>query len=252
MPFVHRLRERVGNPGTYADQRRLLDTELGCDLISRAEANAADVASQSIRVFRDEPNGISAISFVNPRRARRADAVAVQEQHDLSNHPLLCPARDDTVRALGADSGYLAQAARLLLDDVEHGIAKGPHELLRIDRPDTADHAGAEIFLDPLNRRWRRSLEERGFELDTVGAVVDPACMADEGDEIALAAGFDTQNAEPVLGVVECDPVDQPSQDLGRGARPRRLRHPGMMEIKILGRYRDRAGTVSGGARDRG
>jgi hypothetical protein len=55
--------------------------------------------------------------------------------------------------------------------------------------------------------------------------------MADEGDEIALAAGFDTQNAEPVLGVVECDPVDPPSQDLGRGARPRRLRHPGMMEI---------------------
>ena len=31
-----------------------------------------------------------------------------------------------------------------------------------------ADHAGAEIFLDPLNRRWRRSLEERGSELDVV------------------------------------------------------------------------------------
>ena len=64
-------------------------------------------------------------------------------------------------------------------------------------------------------------------------------------DGWVLAAGFDTQNAEPVLGVVECDPVDQPSQDLGRGARPRRLRHPGMMEIKILGRYRDQTGTAS-------
>src|SRR5260370_22868464 len=175
-----------------------------------------------MRGFRDEPNGISAISFVNPRRARRADAVAVQEQHDLSNHPLLCPARDDTVRALGADSGSLAQAARLLLDDVEHGIAKGPHELLRIDRPDTADHAGAEIFLDPLNRRWRRSLEERGFELDTVGAVVDPASarldelagrdhcgVAEDRDQVALPAGFDAEHAEPVLFVVERDALDE-------------------------------------------
>jgi hypothetical protein len=64
-----------------------------------------------------------------------------------------------------------------------------------------------------------------------VGAVVDPGStcldelasrdhrgMTDEGDEIALASSFDTQNAEAVLGVVERDPIDQPSQDLGRGA----------------------------------
>jgi hypothetical protein len=67
--------------------------------------------------------------------------------------------------------------------------------------------------------------------LDAVGTVVDPGptClnelagrdhrgMANESNEIALAAGFDTQNAEAVLGVVERDPVDQPGQDLGRGA----------------------------------
>ena len=28
MPFIHRLRERVGDPGTYADQRCLRDAEL--------------------------------------------------------------------------------------------------------------------------------------------------------------------------------------------------------------------------------
>jgi len=54
---------------------------------------------------------------------------------------------------------------------------------LRVDRPDAADHPGAEIFLDALNRRWRGSLEERSLELDTMGAVVDPgsACL----DELA-------------------------------------------------------------------
>ena len=36
MLFVRRLRERVGDPSTHADQRRLLDAEFGCDLISRA------------------------------------------------------------------------------------------------------------------------------------------------------------------------------------------------------------------------
>ena len=174
MPFVHRLGERVGDPGTYADQRCLLDAELGRDLVSRAEADAANVASQPIGVLRDQPNGISAISLVDAHRARCADTVAVQEQHDLANHLLLRPAGDDPLRALRADAGHLAQAIGLLLDDVEHGFAEGAHELLRIDRPDAADHAGAEIFLDPLDRRWRRSLEERGFELDAVRAVVDP------------------------------------------------------------------------------
>jgi hypothetical protein len=43
-----------------------------------------------------------------------------------------------------------------LLDDVEHGIAKGAHQLLGVDRPDATDHPRAEILLDPFDRRRRR------------------------------------------------------------------------------------------------
>jgi hypothetical protein len=86
---------------------------------------------------------------------------------------LLCPARDDAFCALRTNPCHFAQAIGLKLDDVEYGFAKGPHQLLRVDRPDAADHPGTEIFLDPLNRRRRRSLEERGSELDAVVAVVD-------------------------------------------------------------------------------
>src|SRR6266853_3562865 len=39
MPFVHRLRERIGDPGADADQCCLLDAEFARDLISRAEAD---------------------------------------------------------------------------------------------------------------------------------------------------------------------------------------------------------------------
>src|SRR5271166_2686842 len=110
---------------------------------------------------------------------------------------------------------------RLLVDDLEHGFAEGADELLRINRPDAADHARAEIFLDPLDRRWRRSLQERGFEMDAMRPIVNPRPArldelagrdhrgrANDGDEIALPAGFDTQNAEAVLGVMERDAVD--------------------------------------------
>src|SRR6266446_6727777 len=61
-----------------------------------------------------------------------------------------------------------------LLDaNIEDGLIEGILDL-RTDRPHAADHPGAEIFLDTLDRRWLRSLEERGSELDAVCAVVDP------------------------------------------------------------------------------
>ena len=75
------------------------------------------------------------------------------------------------------------------------------------------------------------SLEERGLELDTMGTVVDPASarldelagrdhrsVAENRDQVALPAGFDAQDAEAVLRVVEGDALDEAGQDLGRDA----------------------------------
>jgi hypothetical protein len=147
----------------------------------------------------------------------------VQEQHDLSDHLLLGPAGGDALRPLPADPGHLPQAAGLLFDDIENGIAEGTYQLPGVDRPDTADHPGTEIFLDALGRRRWCRLEERSSELDAVGAVVDPdsarldeltgrdhRSMTENGDQVALAAGFDAQDAEPVLFVVEGDALDEP------------------------------------------
>ena len=100
--------------------------------------------------------------------------MAVQEQHDLADHLLLGPAVRDPRGALGPDAGDLAQALGRLLDDVEHGLAEGLHQLAGVDRADALDHAGAEIALDALQRGRRGGLEEGGLELQAVGAVVDP------------------------------------------------------------------------------
>src|SRR6516165_10444769 len=69
----------------------------------------------------------------------------------------------------------MPRMSRARLDDIEHGITEGPHQLSGVDRPDPADHPGAEIFLDPLGRRRRGRLKERSSELDAMGSVVDPA-----------------------------------------------------------------------------
>src|SRR5262249_47183419 len=87
---------------------------------------------------------------------------------------LIGPAGDDPLRTLGADAAHFTEAIRLLLDDVEYELPKGANQLLLIDRPDTAYHPGAEIFLNALHRGRRRRLDERGFELEAMGSVVDP------------------------------------------------------------------------------
>ena len=135
-----------------------------------------------------------------------------------------CSAQPATMRCgpLRADPGHLAQPLRRLLDEVEHRLAERAHQLLGVDRADAADHAGAEVLLDALQRRRRGRLQERRLELQAVGAVVDPGAahlhplaggdaggMADDGDQVPLAARLDPQHAEPALGVVEGHALDQ-------------------------------------------
>ena len=93
-------------------------------------------------------------------------------------------------------------------------LAEGPDQLLGVDRADAADHAGAEILLDALDRGRRRGPQEARPELLAVGAVVDPFArrgdplaggdrrgMADDGDQVAVAARLDPEHAEAVLGL---------------------------------------------------
>ena len=56
--LVHRLRERVGDPGPHPDRRGLLDPELGGHDVGGPEADAADVAREPVRVLRDQLDGV--------------------------------------------------------------------------------------------------------------------------------------------------------------------------------------------------
>jgi len=105
-----------------------------------------------------------------------------------------------------------------LLDaNIEDSLIEGTLDV-RIDWPDAADHAEVEIVLYALDRCRRCSLEERGSEPEAMCAVVDPASarldelacrnhrgVAENRDQVALPTGFDTQDAEAFLRVVEGD-----------------------------------------------
>ena len=125
------------------------------------------------------------------------------------------------------DARDLPQPRGLGLDGVEHLVAERRDELLRVDRTDAPDHAGAEVFLDPLDGRRRRRLQEMRLELQAVGAVVDPfparrdplaggdrRGLTDHRHQVALPARLRAEDAEAVLLVVEGHPLDEAGEHL--------------------------------------
>lgn len=64
--------------------------------------------------------------------------MSMEEQHNLADHLLLCPAGDDALRALRPNPRHLMETLRRLLDKIEHRLAERAHQLLGIDRPDAA------------------------------------------------------------------------------------------------------------------
>ena len=89
--------------GTHPDHRVLGDPQLGRDLVGGAETDAADIARQAIGVLGDEGDRLLAVGLEDPHGARRANAVCVQEQHDLADRLLFGPARHDPVSSLSTD-----------------------------------------------------------------------------------------------------------------------------------------------------
>ena len=229
MPLIHRLGQRVAEAGTNPHQRGLLDPDLGRDLIRGPEPDAADVPGQTVGVLGDHPHGVVAVGLVDPHRPRRADAIGVQEQHDLPDDLLLGPAGDDPCRSLGADPGHLPQALRLLLDEIEDGFPEAPDQPLGVDRADAADHARGQVALDTLQRCRRAGLEEGRPELLAVRAVVHPRAahldeltradhrrLADHGRQLTLAPHLDPEHAEARVRVVEGHPLHKSRQGLRR------------------------------------
>ena len=224
--LVHGLGQRIGNAGANPDRRGLLDAKLHRNGVGGLEPDAADIASQPIRVLGHDLDGVGTVGLEDPHRPRRADPVAVQEHHDFPHGLLLGPCGKNAGSANRSNAVDLAQPVRCCLDDVEDLLAEGAHQLLGVNRADAPDHAGREVLFDTVGRIWEGGAQEPRFELLAMGAVVDPftrggdplagrnGCgMADYGHDVTMPAGLGTQNAEAILGVVVGNTLDQAGQN---------------------------------------
>ena len=152
MALVHGFGQGKGDAGAHPDHGGLLDAELHGNGVGGLEADAADVARQPVWVLRHHLHCVGTIGLVNSHRPRCADAMLMQEHHDLAHDLLLGPGVRDAPGPHWTNARHLTQALGLRFDRLEHFLPENPNQLLGVDRADAADHAGAEIFLDAVDR----------------------------------------------------------------------------------------------------
>ena len=178
--------------------------------------------ASAVGILGHDLHGVGVVGLEDANRPRGSDPVAMKEDHDLPDDLLLGPGVGDALGPNRANARHLAKPIGFGLDDIEDFLSEGLDHLPGVDRPDAPDHAGAQVFFDPVDRTRRRGLEKAGPELLTVGAIVDPFAgrgdplaggndggMADEGHQIAVSARLRPEHAEAVLGVVEGDPLSE-------------------------------------------
>ena len=151
MPLVHRLGQRVRYPGTQSNHGGFCDAKPHRDRVGAFETDASDVPGKPIGVLGHDLHGVRAVGLEDANRPRSSYPVAVKEDHDLPDDLLFGPGVCDPLGSNHTDARHLAKPIGLGLDDVEDLLTEGPDDLLGVDRPDAADHPGAEIFLDPVD-----------------------------------------------------------------------------------------------------
>src|SRR6185503_16065544 len=123
----------------------------------------------------------------------------------------------DRIGGLEADAADITRQPirvfrHLCLDRIKYPLAESPHKLFGVDGADASDHAGAQVFLDPVDRRWRGGAHEARLELLAMGMVVDPfaGCsdpltsrngrgMPNDRYQFAVPSCLDPENAEAVV-----------------------------------------------------
>ncbi len=227
-----RLLEQEAHAGAQAERRIAGDPEALGELVGRGEADAADLLRETIGVGPDQLDRARAIGLEDARGAQGAEAVRVQEQHDVAHRALLAPGGGDPLGKAAADALHLAQPVRAALDDLEHLVAEGLDQLAGQRPADALDHARAEVGLDAFERARRHDAQGLRAELEAEARIGLPAAVgadhlagrhrracADHGRRLALVRELDPEHAEAAVGIVEHHPLDEAGEGLRRRLR---------------------------------
>ena len=93
---------------------------------------------------------------------------ALQEQHDALDFLLFCPSAFYSVNSLLADVWNFDKTFRFRLYHVQRILTKLGHDELCKLRTNTLDKAGAEVFLDTVDRSRKCLFKRNHLKLTTV------------------------------------------------------------------------------------
>jgi len=118
----------------------------------------------------------------------------------------------------------------VVLDQVENTLAEFGDQPFGEMGADALDQPGAQVLLDAVQRGRKRGPHERGLELEAVVTVVLPAPAsvdvlagldgrgrAEDGDEVPVTPDLHAQDAEAAVGAVEGHALNQPGKGLAFG-----------------------------------
>src|SRR5262245_46146471 len=149
--------KHVEQGGAGTCRRRRVDAESAGQLVGRLEADAPDVRGKTVRVLADDAHSLVAVGLVDADGPLRAEAVRLEEEHDVADGLLLAPALADLGDPLRADSLHFLEERRAFVDDLKRPLAEDLDDLAGVARADALDEAGGEVFLDAGDGRRRRA-----------------------------------------------------------------------------------------------
>ena len=147
------------------------------DLVGGQEADAPDVAGQTVGVLGDFGDGVVAVLLVDLDRQPGGNLVALQEEHHFLDGLLLLPRFGDQPRALGPHVRNLAQPFRLAIQHVERRQPEVIDDPLGDLGPDALDQPAAQIAAHPFDRGGDALPNGFRLELLPVARVVDPLAV---------------------------------------------------------------------------
>src|SRR5262245_62096682 len=150
------------------------------DLVRSPEADARDIFGEAVGVGADPFDGVFAVGLVDAHRPAGANAVGVQEDHDIANDFLLGPGLFDLQPAPWPDAFNILKSPGFLFNDVENFFTEFLHQLFGINRSDSFDHAAAQIFFDTFARRRGGAGERVGPKLPAELAVLNPPSLSSD------------------------------------------------------------------------
>ena len=149
-------------------------THLLCNRIRRFKPDPPDIVRKFIRILLNHFDAFVSVSFVDLSRVGCADAMILEEQHDVLDFLLFCPSCLDPLHPHLSNTRYRKQPIRIRFNHIQCVLPEFLNDFLCEFRVDAFDQAGAKVLLNSKNCGWECFLKCLHGELPAVFRVDAP------------------------------------------------------------------------------